>query len=646
MSGRVIMVINPEDINYKEIGFKAGLEIHHQLKSERKLFCHCPANLDEDLQKKPQYTFHRRFRAVMGEMGDFDPGMLVEVEKGYLVIYHANDEHVCTYEMDETPPFWADDHTIDLGYHIAALFNCESPVEQIVVNRKQYLDGSITTGFQRAVIVARDGYVELKSGKKVAIPNILIEEDAARKIKTEDRGRTVYYNLDRLGVPLTEIITDHNDVENPEELIETAEMIGLNLRTTDFAMRGIGSVRQDVNISISGGNRVEIKGIQDLGMLPKWCALEVCRQQSLIGIESILKSRSVEKDDFEHTYVDISHLFDDLGEGKSAYAVRLPSFEDILLKEVQPGKDFGYEIFEKCNLITGLQYDEMFHSGECSTESTRKGSRPEELFIDDADKEVRKLIRLAEGDGYVAAKGPTKAVLHTLKKTVERCKQAFDGVPQETRRALANGNSEFLRVIHGKERLYPDTDTPPLPYPLEKYELIKNQINPRPIKLMKKYESGNLNWPQLTNIIRAERLGLFDRMVDEGISVQLTYHLIHDLLKRMEREGLDISNLSDEILIDVGSEVTKGNLNRGALPDLLRELCKRKTISEQKESIETEKSALITDDRLRSIVMQHLESLKNTNDKLERNAIIGSLMKKHGRNLNGKALATILEEIL
>lgn len=641
------MLIDEKNINYKELGFKAGLEIHHQLKSERKLFCHCPANLDEELQKKPQYTFHRRFRAVMGEMGDFDPGMLVEVEKGYLVIYHANDQHVCTYEMDETPPFWPDDNAIDIGYHIAAIFNCESPVEEIVVNRKQYLDGSITTGFQRSMIIARDGYVELKSGKRVAIPNILIEEDAARKIKTENRGRTVYYNLDRLGVPLTEIITDHNDVENPGELVETAEMIGLNLRTTDFVLRGIGSVRQDVNLSIKGGNRVEIKGIQDLSMLPKWCALEVCRQQSLIEIESMLNERQVKKDDFEHTYIEISHLFDDLGEGNSAYAVCLPSFEDILLKEIQPGKDFGYEIFEKCNLITGLQYDELYHSGECLSESIRKRSRPEELFIDDdVDKEIRKLIRLAEGDGYVAAKGPTKKVLHTLKKTVERCKQAYDGVPQETRRALANGNNEFLRVIHGKERLYPDTDTPPLPYPLEKYQLMKKQVSSRPVELMKKYESGNLNWTQLTNIIRTERLGLFERMVDGRVSVQLTYHLIHDLLKRLAREGLDISNLTDEILLDIGKEVSKGNINRGSLPDLLRDMCKHKTIGKQKESIEKEKSALIIDDHLRSIVMQHLESLKSTNEKLDRNSIICSLKKKHGRNLNGKALATILEEIL
>jgi len=257
-------MLDPANIDYKSLGFKAGLEIHHQLKAKRKLFCYCPAERDAELQKKPEFIFHRRFRAVMREMGDFDPGMLVEVEKGYLVIYHANDEHVCTYELDETPPFWIDENSIDTGFHLAALFNCKSPTQEIVVNRKQYLDGSITTGFQRTFIIARDGHVELPGGKKVSITNILIEEDSARKIKTEDRGRTVYYNLDRLGIPLTEIITDHMDIDTPEELALTAKMIGLNLRITGLVMRGIGVARQDVNISITGGVRAELKGVQNM----------------------------------------------------------------------------------------------------------------------------------------------------------------------------------------------------------------------------------------------------------------------------------------------------------------------------------------------------------------------------------------------
>lgn len=643
----MISLIDPKNVNYEELGFKAGLEIHHQLKSQRKLFCHCPANLDEGLQKEPQYTFHRRFRAVMGEMGDFDPGMLVEVEKGYLVIYHANDEHVCTYEMDETPPSWPDDEAIDIGYHIAALFNCESPVEEIVVNRKQYLDGSITTGFQRSMIIARDGFVELKDGKKVAIPNILIEEDAARKIKTEDRGRTVYYNLDRLGIPLTEIITDHNDIDNPKQLVETAEMIGLNLRTTDFSMRGIGSVRQDVNISITGGNRVEIKGIQDLALLPKWCALEVYRQHSLIEIESILKDRQVEKDEFEHTYIDISHLFNDLGDGESAYAVRLPSFEDILLMEVQPGKDFGYEIFEKCSLITGIQYTELFHSGETKPESIRKRSRPEELFIDDGvDKEIRKLIRLAEGDGYVAARGPTKPVLHTLKKTIERCKQAFDGVPQETRRALPNGNNEFLRVIHGKERLYPDTDTPPIPYPLEKYNEIKNQIKPRPLELLKKYEKDGLKTDQLANLIRSDKVELFERMIQKGIPVPLTYHIIFELMRSLAREGLETTNLSDDIQIWIGLEVYQGHLSRTVLPKLFRDLCRYQALSEQKDIVNKARSPSLSEDQLGSLIEKRIKALKAKGEKPNSNKIIGSLMREYDNKLDGHTLATIVEGLI
>jgi len=318
-----------------------------------------------------------------------------------------------------------------------------------------------------------------------------------------------------------------------------------------------------------------------------------------------------------------------------------------LLMEVQPGKDLGYEIFEKCSLITGIQYSELFHSGEAKPGSIRKRSRPEELFIGAAaDKEIRTLIQLTEGDGYVAARGPTKPVLHSLKKTVERCKQAFDGVPQETRRALANGNNEFLRVIHGKERLYPDTDTPPLPYPPEKYESIKNQAHLGPLELLKKYESGNLNWTQLTNIIRTEKVSLFERMVDKGVSVQLTFFLIHDLLKRLAREGLDTSNITDDILLDVGSEVSKGNLNRGTLPHLLRDLCKHHKIDEQKELIEKEKAAQINKDQLRSIVTKKIESMKVNNVAPDRKDIMGSLRKEHGPRLDGKALAALLEELL
>ncbi len=568
-------MIDPEKIDYRKLGFKAGLEIHHQLKSSRKLFCHCPAELSADLQKNPDFTFHRRFRAVMGEMGDFDPGMLVEVEKGYLVIYHANDAHVCTYEMDDTPPFWLDMESVDTGYKLASLFNCESPAEEVVINRKQYLDGSITTGFQRTMIIARDGHVKLASGKKITITNILIEEDSARKIKAEDRGRTVYYNLDRLGVPLTEIITDHNEIDTPELLIEAIKMIGINLRLTGLGRRGIGVGRQDVNISIDGGDRVELKGVQDLSLLTKFCAHEVCRQHALIDIQSKLASLNLKKEDFEHNYIDITHLFNDLGEGESAFAVRLPGFENILKTEVQPGKDFGYEIFEKCNLITGILYDEMFHSGEMSPGSIRMMNRSDDLFINKGqDGEIRAILKLAPGDGYVAARGSEKPVLHTLKKTVERCKQAFDGVPQETRRVLPDGNNEFLRVIHGKGRLYPDTDTPPAPYSMEKFHAIKEKGWTRPLDLLQKYEEKGLKLPMLELIIRDQKVPLFQKLVDEAkVPVSLAIRLTVEIPRWLRRKGHDSEIISQFTMISIAGNVMSGKLQTKHLRPMMKEIC-------------------------------------------------------------------------
>ncbi len=569
-------MIDPDNIDYKKIGFKAGLEIHHQIKSKRKLFCHCPAELSQHLQKEPEYTFHRRFRAVMGEMGDFDPGMLVEVEKGYLVIYHANDDHVCTYELDETPPFWIDRESIDAGYHLATLFNCESPSQEIVINRKQYLDGSITTGFQRTLIVARDGHVELPGGKKIRITNILIEEDSARKIKTEDRGRTVYYNLDRLGIPLTEIITDHEEINNPEDLTMTAKMIGLNMRTTGLARRGIGVARQDVNISIDGGDRAELKGVQDLAMMPKYCAHEVCRQTSLIEIKDKLASQKTKKEDYEHNYIEISHLFDKLAEGEKAYAVRLPGFEEIVITEIQPQKDFGFEIFEKCNLITGIQYNEMFHSGEIRPESIRRKMEPESLFVGEStDKEIRKILNLEDGDAYIAARGPEKPVLHTMKKTIERCKQAFDGVPQETRRVLVNGNNEFLRVIHGKERLYPDTDTPPEPYPMERYEQIRNKSFNRPLELLAKYGDRGLTMPHLELIIREEKITDFMTLVDEGgATISLAYRLLIEIPRWISRKGANPKIISSDLINSITGYVMKTEIPSSKLRPLMLNLAR------------------------------------------------------------------------
>ncbi|MHA1584089.1 MAG: hypothetical protein ACTSWL_02450, partial [Promethearchaeota archaeon] len=445
-------MLNPKDVDYKKLGFHAGLEVHHQINSNRKLFCHCKPEMVKN-NAIPDYRFERYFRPVLGEMGDFDPGMLIEYEKGYRCIYNAYESCDCIYEQDEQPPFWPDiDGAVMSGYELSHWMNMSAMVDEIIFSRKQYLDGSITTGFQRTTIVSRDGYL-IVDGKKHRISNITVEEDSARKIRTENFGRTVYYNLDRLGVPLVEVITDHTDIDNPHDLEKFARMIGLTLRISGIGKRGIGTARQDVNISIAGGDRVELKGVQDLRMFEKWCCYETIRQDMLIKIKNTIKERDLKKDQFEHIYIDLSDKFANIPEGFVVMGVRIPQFNDIFALETQPGKDFGQDVIEKASLITGIPVHYTFLSHELGTNAFRRKNEesiradgkleyPNFFFnqiTSEKDAVIREELNLQSGDAYFLAVHNQKWVIHTLKKVIERVKLAFDGVPQETRRALPDG---------------------------------------------------------------------------------------------------------------------------------------------------------------------------------------------------------------
>ncbi len=539
-------MIDPNNLDFKKLGFHAGLEVHHQLRSNRKLFCNCPLILEEDPENM-DYSFYRYFRPVLGEMGDFDPGMLVEFEKGYKVIYLANERNTCTYEMDETPPFFPDMEAIEKGISLSAYFHCSAYAEEVVVNRKQYLDGSITTGFQRTFISARDGWVPVK-GKKVRITNVLIEEDAARRVNWDNTAnRTVYFNLDRLGMPLTEVITEYTDVDTPEELIETAMQIGRVLRISKIGRRGLGSARQDVNISISGGDRAEIKGVQNLDHFDIMCRHEVVRQHALIEIKNEMLERGIQKEDFEHTYVDISHLFED---DMKYFATVFPKMKDLFGREVQPNKDFGEEIFEKSMLITGILREHHFHSDELVDNAVRKRSaHPCTLPINNAVLEkIKSIVKLSPEDSLIVVAGSERNAMHAMKKIVERVKLALKGVPQETRRYMYNGNTEFLRVIHGKDRIYPDTDTPPVVISLERVHEIAKKIGKRPWEVFADLnERFQFDQQHVDLLIRDEKLNMFYEIVDKvSLDANLTYKLLIDLPRELRRKEIEINS---EIII-------------------------------------------------------------------------------------------------
>ena len=543
-------MLNPENVDFKKLGFQAGLEVHHQIRSDRKLFCRCPPILEEG-PTNLDYSFYRYFRPVLGEMGDFDPGMLVEFEKAYKVIYYACERNTCTYEMDETPPFYPDMEAIEKGFTLAFYFGCSAFAEEIVVNRKQYLDGSITTGFQRTFIIARDGWVPVKN-KKVRITNLHIEEDAARRVNWVDTAsRIVFFNLDRLGVPLVEIITDHRDVETPGELVELAEQIGRVLRISRIGRRGIGAARQDVNVSIAGGNRVEIKGVQDLSMFDALCRHEAVRQHALIGIMNEMKNRGIEKDDFMHTYIDISCLFH-LESDTRAFAAVFPKMKGLFGIEVQPNKDFGEDIFEKSMLITGIPRENHFHSDELEKNAVRRRSlHPCRLSIDRGKfNGICDIVNPDVEDAVVVVVGPERKAMHALKKIVERAKVALEGVPQETRRLLQNGNTEFLRVIHGKERIYPDTDTPPIVISKELVEDSKKRVGRCPWEVYEELHGKyGLDQNQTDLLIRAEKVDKFFQYVEDlRLKSSLAFHVLIELPLETRRKGRKMEMRTVEFL--------------------------------------------------------------------------------------------------
>lgn len=264
-----------EEKNYEKLGFKAGLEIHQQLNT-KKLFCNCDSELQD---REPDIKVERFLHAVAGETGEIDIAAAHEQAKKRKFIYEAFSDATCLVELDEEPPHEINQDALKIALQISFLLNAK-PLQIAQIMRKTVIDGSNTSGFQRTMLIAEDGFIETRGGK-VRIATIVLEEDAARIIKQDkEKGQTTY-RLDRLGIPLVEIAT-HADIKTPEQALEAAAKLGDILRACSVK-RGLGTIRQDVNLSIKGGERVEIKGFQELKAIPDVIGKEIERQLSLKG---------------------------------------------------------------------------------------------------------------------------------------------------------------------------------------------------------------------------------------------------------------------------------------------------------------------------------------------------------------------------
>lgn len=277
------------ELDYKKLGLRCGLECHQQLEGH-KLFCSCPTIIRKD---KPDFVVRRELRASAGETGEIDVAASHEQKKAKYFLYQGYRDTTCLVELDDEPPHPVNQEALNTALQVANMLNC-SIVDEIQFMRKTVVDGSNTSGFQRTALVGMNGWIDM-NGKKISIPTVCLEEEACQIIERTTDHDT--YNLSRLGIPLIEIATGP-DMETPEECKEAAAKLGMILRSIEGMKRGIGTIRQDVNMSIKGGARVEIKGFQEYKSIPKVIDNEISRQLDLIkkGRIMVQEVRKAEED--------------------------------------------------------------------------------------------------------------------------------------------------------------------------------------------------------------------------------------------------------------------------------------------------------------------------------------------------------------
>jgi glutamyl-tRNA(Gln) amidotransferase subunit E len=422
------------------------------------------------------------------------------------------------------------------------------------------------------------------------------------------------------------------------------------LRISKIGRRGSGAARQDVNISIAGGDRVELKGVQDLEKFDIMCRHEVVRQHALIEIKNTMLQRGIKKEDFEHTYVDISQLFDT---NEKVYATIFPKMKGLFGIEVQPNKDFGLEIFEKSMLITGIPRKNQFHSDEIEDGALRANSDyPSDVKINhDLYSKICKVLNPKENDAFIVVEGPEKRALHAMKKIVERVKMAIDGVPQETRRFLPNGNSEFLRVIHGKDRIYPDTDTPPIVISLDRIKELTKNIGKKPWEVFDElHEKYGFNHNHVDLLIRDEKLAKFIEYTEQlQLDGNLSYKLLIILPRATRRKDL---LLTTEMIDKLASVLSKKIIFKEQVELVLNYLIEnpQSTEEEIKEKfdlpeISDEKVEMIIQSKIDKYDLNKIQEFEEYQN-LILSKITGEVLKELSYHFEGKMLAEKIRQMI
>ncbi|MFH1786699.1 MAG: Glu-tRNA(Gln) amidotransferase subunit GatE [archaeon] len=611
-------------MDYVKIGLKAGIEIHQQLDT-RKLFCDCHSKI---LNSEPQFSVIRKMRVAASEMGEYDQAALHETKKEMVFEYLFEPDTACLVELDEEPPHPLNSEALKISLQLSLLLKAKL-VNEVHIMRKTVIDGSNTSGFQRTCLVSTDGVVETPEGP-VLIPAICLEEDSARIISKEEGKNT--FNLDRLGIPLIELATAPQ-MKTPNQVREAAYKIGSFLRSLKVR-RGLGTIRQDVNISTRDGARVEIKGVQELDSIPLLVELEAQRQIALVEISKELKKKKAKVGELK----DVSDTLKKseskvikgaLEKGGIVMGVPLPGFAGLLGKEVQPNRRLGTELADYAKpYLAGI-----FHSDEL----------PGYGITDSEVAGIKKEL----GESFAIAAGPVSKVRNGLLEASRRAELAIEGVPEETRQAKDDGTTTYLRPLPGASRMYPETDVPPVQVTDHMLTDIKASLPEVIDKKLVRFQSQYKLPKQMAMEVIGEGYSiLFEKVVGElKLQPTVVANTLVSELPALRREGFNVDSLPDEDLFSVFDVLAKGIISKEGVKTVLSALASGKTLEQVLPSL----GGGMTREELSKVVSKVLKEksgfVKSQGSRAFQ-PLMGLVMKEVRGRIDGKLIAEELKKQL
>ncbi|MFB3889307.1 MAG: Glu-tRNA(Gln) amidotransferase subunit GatE [Candidatus Bathyarchaeia archaeon] len=623
-------------VDYAKVGLKVGLEIHQQLATAGKLFCSCPPEL---FKEEPEIIFLRRLRPTQSELGQIDPAAFFEFQKGVRVLYEAKRTSSCLVEMDEEPPHPLNMEAVEVVLTASLMMNAQ-PIDEVHVMRKTVIDGSNTTGFQRTCIIALDGWIKVGE-KTVPIQAASLEEDAARKTGTEAEGKIVRYRIDRLGIPLIEVTTGPV-IYSPQEAQDVALAIGRILRDTGRVMRGLGTIRQDLNVSIPNGALIEIKGVQELDLISKVVDYEVQRQLNLLAIQDELGSR-LKPEEIREDITDVTSVFKDtkckvirkaLDKQQAVKAVTLQGFAGFLKRELMPNFRLGTELSDRAKFwgrVGGI-----FHTDEMPN----YGVTAEEV------EALKNAVCAHAEDAVIFVADTEENALDALKAVVERAKEALSIVPAETRTAKEDGTTHYMRPRPGAARMYPETDIPPVLVTEELVERIRSNLpesaEKRQQRLMKRF---GLNEKLAKQVVDSDYGALFETLAAEsGVSATTIAAFLTESIKALRRDGVPVENVSDAQTREIFRHVGSGELAKEVAVDVFAWLSRNadKTVEDAAKALGLR---MLSTEELERLVDRILSENKQSVEKVGKGAF-GMLMGMVMREARGRARPETVSELI